>query len=129
MDAMRLKTFHPLVVAANSTGDVYCAPPGIGKWRLKEIGLLPSAAVVASGTDYATFTVTNAAGTSMGSYTTESTGLTAGTYRGFSLTATVNPEVDGDSVGERVKVAVTEAGTGPAVNAQVVCLWESVQAA
>lgn len=129
MDALRPKTFHPLVVAANSTGDVYCPAPGAGKWRLKQIGLLPNATVAASGTDYATFTVTNNAGTTMGSYTTESTGLTAGTYRGFTLTATVNPEIDGDDVGERIKVAMTEAGTGPAVNAQVVCFWERVQAA
>lgn len=128
MDAFRSRSLISLIVAADASGDVYAPAPGAGKWRLKAAGLLPHADSAANGANYVTATLSNAAGTTMGTFTTASTGLTAGTYRGVTLTATVNPEVDGDSVGERVKLNVAKSGTGVAVNALFVVDWESVQA-
>lgn len=127
MDAFRRRSLSTIVVAADASGDVYAPAPGPGKWRATAAGLLPNADSAANGTNYVTATLTNAAGTTMGSFTTASTGLTAGTYRGFTLTATVSPEVDGDSVGERLKLNVAKSGTGVAVNAELVVDWESVQ--
>lgn len=129
MDAYRRRVLSGFSIANNATGNVYVPAPGAGKWRLKAIGILANVTSAADGTNYITATVTNVAGTTMGSYTTASTAITAGTYRGFTLTASVNPEVDGDGAAEVITMAVTKAGTGVPVAGYLVTDWESVQAA
>ena len=127
MDALRCRIPHGHSVAANTNGKVYGRAPGAGKWRLKAAGVLPNATSAPDGTNYVTYTLKNAAGTTIGSFTTASTGLTAGTYRGFTFTASVNPEFDGDGT-DVVEVSIDKSGTGVAVAGYVELDWESVQA-
>lgn len=125
-------TFSNTVIAAATTDEeVWIPMPAgyVGSFRVIECGAVPNSTSAANGTNYATLTFYgNDGSTSLGTLTTASTALTAGTRRKINPTdATATFSSAATSI-NGVKVIKTHSGSGVAVDTQVYAVFEKLRA-
>lgn len=113
----------PILAASNTALTRYGVVPSTltGEYELVGADLVNNVAITADGTDYRTLTLYGADGsTSQAARVTDVAGgsLAAGDVEALTLTGGANAMFE---PGEAIKVACTEAGTGPAIDCMIVC--------
>lgn len=119
MDILLLPT--ATVAGTDATDDVYIHNPYPEGILVTNIDLLPNTSVATHANNYITTTVKNAAGDTLASHTTNSSGgsaLTAGTVLNMPISGTTKQcEV---AAGGVMRIQVAKAGTGPAYEHTVI---------
>ena len=116
-----------VTLGATTADTLYVDVPYAGEWSLLSARMLGHDALAANGSNNRTVTLKKGA-TSLGNLSTSATGIVAGEARAFTLTGDrdfTGEQVDSDT--EPLSIAVTHAGTGGALDVDVVCVWEPVR--
>ena len=114
------------VATAGTAKDQYVGHGMRGKFTPVKARFMPDTTAAADATNYATIALKDRAGSpaTLGSITSASTALTAGTQRELTLTGnTTSAECDED---EFLLWSTTKAGTGAVVNGTLYVEWERV---
>lgn len=130
-DAVRVS--ERINAAATTNDTVYLPVPSTaegGKWFAKEIGIVPNATLALHASNFSTLTFTgNDGSTSLGTITSETVAMTAGTRRTISPSGSASVWLSGTTTNAGVKVAKTHSGTGGAVDVVAYVVWEKVREA
>lgn len=122
---------NTVIAAATTDEEVWLGMPACyeGSYRVIECGAVPNTTAAANGTNYATLTFTGSDGsTALGTLTTASTALTAGTRRKINPSGSAAVFSASATSVNGVKVNKTHSGSGVAVDTEVYAVFEKIRA-
>jgi hypothetical protein len=92
-----------------------------GKWKPQSARFVPNTTAAADASHYATIALKDSAAVTLGSITSASTALTAGTSRALTLSLTAEADIGATGV---ITCAITKTGNGAVVDGEMVVEWE-----